>query len=49
MRTQFLRKRVFFNLSDGHHERITFPDVVGLLPKSWQSYEGNYIKNELFY
>ena len=35
--------------ADGHHEWIPFLDILGLLPRSWQRYDANYIVNELFH
>ena len=39
----------YLTYADGHHEWIPFLDVLGLLPKSWQRYEANFITNELFH
>jgi hypothetical protein len=39
----------YLTYADGHHEWIPFLDMLGLLPKSWQRYEANYIRNELFH
>ena len=39
----------YLTYSDGHHEWIPFLDILGLLPRSWQRYEANYITNELFH
>jgi hypothetical protein len=35
-------------LSNVYHEWIPFLDILGLLSRSWQRYEANYIANELF-
>ena len=39
----------YLTYADGHHEWIPFLDILGLLPRSWQRYEANYITNELFH
>ena len=39
----------YLTYADGHHEWIPFLDMLGLLPKSWQKQEANFIQNELFH
>ncbi len=39
----------YMTYADGHHEWIPFLDMLGLLPKSWQRHEANFIQNVLFH